>query len=97
MVGFAADGVNFASDFLTNKAEFFSLSGLTIKHFQKEYTMSLKSNQLFGDVEFFQIINQLLFVAVFIKVALFYLLQCFGEFFAHTSRAVVGQCNDFLF
>mgnify|MGYP003298702690 CR=1 FL=1 len=64
MVGFGAGGVDFAAHLLGYEAQLFAAGGLVGHGLAEVVDVFLQAHFLFGDVEFFQIVDEFLFESV---------------------------------
>ena len=72
LVGFGTHGVHLTTDFLANEPKFLALTWLVAFQGLKEIVqVVLQAYLLLGDIEFLDVVNQLLFKAVFVIIHLF--------------------------
>ena len=65
IIGFGTHGIDFATDLLGDKSEFTSRGFFFLHGFDKIFTMICQTNFLFRDIQFLQVIDNLL--SIFIK------------------------------
>ena len=69
LIGFGAESIDFAAHFLGYKAEFFADSASFGCHGLTEvFDMIGEAHFLFGDIEFLEVINHLLFQSVMVDI-----------------------------
>ena len=95
MVRFASGSIDFPAHFLCNEAQFLSLTVTSGHRFAEVFQMVGKSLFFFADVEFLNIVNELLFQAVFVVVNAFQFFQTLCQALADLFNARFLKRFDF--